>query len=369
MNTAKDMQVFLDILARYERAEATEAEKAFVEEYFRQLESAQGLLQDIPEAEKNEIRQDLLGRIHDTLRQPAYPAPVHRVHFLKRMRWVAAAVFVLAVAGTWYLVNKKETKPGLASREEQFKNDATPARQGAILRLANGAIINLDTAKNGLLAKGFNKTAGGLTVGTDDIQSTTVETPKGRTINLTLADGTVVWLNAGSSITFPSRFAGTERNVAMTGEAYFQVTHNKKAPFRVHVAGQVIEDLGTEFNVNAYSDEPSLSTTLVSGLVSIGGQVLKPGEQLKGHQITRPDIAEVIAWKNGLFKFSGASTDMVMRQLEKWYDVEVKYEAGIPDHAFAGTVPRDYDLSEVLKMLEASDVHFRIEGKQLIVLP
>ena len=363
------MQEFLDILARYERAEATDAEKAFVEEYFRQMESAPGRLQDIPEAEKNALRQDLLDRVQATLRRPAYPAPVHRIHFLKRMRWVAAAVFVLAVASIWWLVNKKETKPGLASREERFKSDAAPARQGAILHLANGAIINLDTAKNGLLAKGFNKTTGGLTVGTDDIQSTTVETPKGRTINLTLADGTVVWLNAGSSITFPSRFTGAERSVAMTGEAYFQVTHNKKAPFRVHAAGQVIEDLGTEFNVNAYSDEPLLSTTLVSGQVSIGGQVLKPGEQLKGRQVTRPDIAEVIAWKNGIFKFRGASTDMVMRQLEKWYDVEVKYEAGIPDHAFAGTVPRDYDLSEVLKVLEASDVHFRIEGKQLIVLP
>jgi ferric-dicitrate binding protein FerR (iron transport regulator) len=202
----------------------------------------------------------------------------------------------------------------------------------------------------------------------------TVTTDRGRQWQLTLPDGTKVWLNAASSIHYPLSFTGKEREVEITGEAYFEVVHNSKQPFKVKVAGQVINDIGTSFNVNAYPDEPSLQTTLVDGVIMVNGTKLKPGQQaaLINNQIivSSANIEQALAWKNGAFSFDNADIYTMMRQLSRWYNVEVIYE-GKPDSTpFKGEIGRSLTLAQVLKVLESLHVHFRIEeDKRIVILP
>jgi len=206
-----------------------------------------------------------------------------------------------------------------------------------------------------------------------------------------LPDGTKVWLNAASSITYPTAFTGKERRVTMTGEIYLEVTKDRSKPFHVqftHGSGRVydVEVLGTHFNVNAYGDEPLASTTLLEGKVKIGGNgesvMLKPGEQaiVLASPLTTdhspltihhsPDIDQIMAWKNGAFNFNDKKLVEVMRQLSRWYDVEVIYENSIPDKTFYGEMGRNLNLSQCLTILEKMQVHFRIEaGRKLVVMP
>jgi ferric-dicitrate binding protein FerR (iron transport regulator) len=188
-----------------------------------------------------------------------------------------------------------------------------------------------------------------------------------------LPDGTKVWLNAASSLIYPTAFSGDERTVQMTGEVYFEVTHDKKRPFKVKVGRQVIEDIGTHFNVNAYTDEPIQTTTLLEGAVSIGGHILRPGEKASVAasgtiQVSKGDPEQAVAWKNGLFDFTDADLPTVMRQLARWYNVDIKYEGNIPERQFNGMIGRSLTLDQVLKGLTRESVHYRIEeGNHLII--
>jgi ferric-dicitrate binding protein FerR (iron transport regulator) len=228
----------------------------------------------------------------------------------------------------------------------------------------------------------------------------TMSTPRGRQYQLVLPDGTKVWLNAASSITYPTAFSGSDRRVTLTGEAYFEVRQDASRPFNVSVKNrEEIEVLGTSFNVNGYEDEHEVKTTLLDGSVRVVvtdslvgvntnkgklSVVLKPGEQAQlvlrdssgRDKVSKPmkilsdvDVDQVVAWKNGLFQFKGATMQTVMNQLSRWYNVEVTYEGTIPEHRFVGKVSRDYNLSDVLAVLQASDIHFSIEGKRIIVRP
>jgi ferric-dicitrate binding protein FerR (iron transport regulator) len=217
-----------------------------------------------------------------------------------------------------------------------------------------------------------------------------MSTPKGRQFQVTLPDGTKVWLNAGSSIRYPTVFNGGERKVEVMGEAYFEVAHNAKMPFKVNVNNKAeLEVLGTHFNVNAYDNEATINTTLLEGSVKVGSRsrspsgaigklqsaVLKPGNQAVLTHDSRltihdnVDVNQVMAWKNGLFNFEGATFREIMNELERWYDIEIVYEKTVPDIEFEGKMTRDVPLHDLLKMLERSDIHFRIEGRKLIVLP
>ncbi|MEP7257618.1 MAG: FecR domain-containing protein, partial [Flavitalea sp.] len=205
-------------------------------------------------------------------------------------------------------------------------------------------------------------------------------TPAGRQYSLTLADGTRVWLNASSSISFPTVFGNKKREVSITGEVYFEVAPVKTAPFVVKHNGNIeVEVLGTHFNINSYDNEATPRTTLLEGKVKVKFQnstsILKPGEQASLNKegnisiASNVDLEEVMAWKNGMFQFDNTAIDAVMRQLARWYDVEIEYRGAILKH-FGGNISRDVNLSQVLKILELTgEVKFRIEGKKIIATP
>lgn len=317
--------------------------------------------------------------------------PVRRISIFRRWSWVAAAIILLLGVGTYFWPNNKTTAPTVAIA------DISPGGNGAILTLANGKQVVLDSMANGLIAvqKGAQTMirngelvydASGAASG--EIMYNTMRTPKGRQFRLQLPDGTRVWLNAASSIRYPTAFTGEERKVEITGEAYFEVAKAFSAgdregviPFRVNVRNKAeVEVLGTHFNINAYENEKDIATTLMEGRVRVmqgsNALVLRPGQQAlipaieeKVQLINNADTDKVMAWKNGLFYFEGLTLEEAMRQLERWYDIEVIYEGAVPNIRFGGKMSRDISLSGLLQLLSDSQLKFRLEeGRRLIVL-
>lgn len=308
---------------------------------------------------------------------------------LYRNWWVAAAVLMFIVFGLWFVVGRDRSgKPPIAATPV-LQNDIAPGGDKAILTLADGSKVILDTADNGAITKQGSVTViklnGQLAYNKEGISSTdvlynTITTPRGGQYQLVLADGTKVWLNAASSLRFPTAFVGKERKVELTGEGYFEVEHDASKPFHVMVNDMDVQVLGTHFNINSYSDEPAVKTTLLEGRVMIKKNenlvYLNPGQQA----ILQPgqdniqvaydvDVEEVTAWKNGLFIFNKAPLEDVMRQIGRWYNVDVVYLGNIPQDRFSGTISRNTNLSEVFKILEYSNVRFKVEGNTLTVLP
>jgi len=269
------------------------------------------------------------------------------------------------------------------------QKDLLPGHNKAMLTLSNGAVVDLDDAHTGKIARQGNaiadKAANGELVykiveaNPPEMVFNTLTTPKGGQFKLVLPDGSEVWLNAASSITYPTSFAGNERKVEITGEAYLEIAHNPAKPFIVNVSGMEVKVLGTHFNINAYNDEAAVKTSLLEGSISLskGGNavMLRPGQQA---QMTRDaslkvvndvDMDEVVAWKNGFFAFNRADLQMVMRQIARWYDVDISYEGKIPERFFGGKIDRNINASDVLKILAESKVHFTISDKKIIVKP
>jgi ferric-dicitrate binding protein FerR (iron transport regulator) len=308
-----------------------------------------------------------------------------------RRTWMfAAAAAILVTIGVrtflWLKYPIKNT--GTVSFNE-FKNDVPPGGNKAILILSNGINITLDSAAKGNLANqggvkvtkvdaGRLSYTGNLASGSDVLYNV-VSTPSGGQYEITLADGTRVWLNALSTLRFPTAFSGHERSVQLTGEAYFEVSKDKKKPFQVNANGIDVEVLGTHFNVNAYADEPSVKTTLLEGSVRLvkgdKNMELKPGEQAQttgvdGFFLDKDaDTDQAVAWKNGHFSFDGSDVYEVMRQISRWYGVEVHYEGLVPHKSFDGNIGRDLNLIQVLTGLSKGGIHFRLEGTRLTVLP
>jgi transmembrane sensor len=304
---------------------------------------------------------------------------VHRVHFLKTtwFRHVAAILLLFGI-GTYFYT--KQPAP--------IKNDISPGGNQAVLTLSDGSTILLDSATNGKIAvqagSSILKKDGQVVYdprgqNTSTVIYNTMTTPKGGQYQLTLADGTKVWLNAASSITYPTAFAGNNREVKITGEAYFEVTKDSRRPFLVNINNaSAIEVLGTHFNVSAYPDEISVKTTLVEGRVKVTSEkaslTLNPGQQsittadhidLEEHA----DLESVLAWKNGLFHMQGISIPAIMRELSRWYDIDIVYTSSVSQTLITGEIPRNMKLSSVLRILEENDVHTKIEGRKLTVLP
>ncbi|WP_436484173.1 FecR family protein [Chitinophaga sp. ARDCPP14] len=326
----------------------------------------------------------------DKLSNDPVTKPLHRVHFLHKWGW-AAAVVLLFGAAAWFISHYHRRQP-VAVIAGNTLPDIAPGKNGAILTLADGSQMVLDSMGNGIITHQNGTTivlkSNGLQYtqeapGAGEMEYNTITTPKGRQFQVVLPDGTKVWLNAASSLQFPVAFKGKERRVELSGEAYFEVAGNAAQPFRVNVLRKMdIQVLGTGFNVNAYTNEKNSYTTLVEGAVSIsltnqtaGSVVLKPGDQLQtgdaGIKVTRnANVEKAIAWKNGLFNLEGVGLREMMRQLERWYNLEVVYEGNVPDVHFFGEMSRTLQLSDVLAGLERSDVHFRLEeGRRLIVMP
>ena len=302
-------------------------------------------------------------------------------------RWAAAAsiLLCLGIGGYYFIKRDKVTQLTKVARY-----DASPGTNKATLTLSSGQQISLNEATNGRLAVQDNtnitKTSdGNLAYEQTDKHSAasggifynTVSTPMGGQYHLTLADGSNVWLNAGSSIKYPTNFNGTERKVEISGEVYFEIAHNAAKPFRVVTTRQVIEVLGTNFNVNAYLDETAIRTTLLEGSVRITGsnntKIIKPGEQavlnIDGLHVAKADLEESVAWKNGEFRFNDEKIGSIMRKLARWYDIEVTFRGPVPEEGFNGKISRYKNISQALKMLEKTKaVHFQMEGRRVIVM-
>jgi transmembrane sensor len=297
-------------------------------------------------------------------------------HSLKKSRlWprmaVAASVIIALSAGSYFLM-KQQPRPSLIG---VIKHDLPPGTNGAILTLANGKKIVLERAKLGAISKGIIKTNDSLLTYSknEPIGYNTLETPKGRQYTVILPDGSKVWLNAATTLKYPTRFE-KRRLVELNGEAYFEVQHNIRLPFQVKSGRQMTEDIGTSFNINAYGDEKVAVTTLVDGAISVNKKLLKPGQAAVfslncGIFLKDADTSNALAWKNGFFSFKKARIDEVMRQMARWYDVEVVYESGIPKGSITGSVYRNVNASEALRILSYLNVHYRIEGKKIIITP
>ena len=309
------------------------------------------------------------------------PLQVRRMVSLKRGMAVAA-VFLLAVAGVWLLTRRSSAPP-----PEVVRKDVGPGGNKAMLTLANGTRILLDTVQRGAITSQGNsrvlKTDDGrlayepVTKKTTSLVYNTLSTPRGGQYQLTLPDGSRVWLNAASSITYPTAFTGDERIVSITGEAYIEVVHNKDQPFRVQAGDQLVEDIGTAFNINAYSDEPVIKTTLVAGKVKVSSgtatRVLSPGQQVQGkgsmlEMVAGVDVDQVLAWKNGAFSFRNADLPTVMRQLARWYDIEVEYTGPVPAGTFDGEIGRGLTLNQVLQGLAQARINYTIVNSHKIVI-
>lgn len=316
---------------------------------------------------------------------------------IRRQLWprltAAISLFLFFSLLTYYFSRTSiPQKADQAKINAPAKIDFTPGGNKAVLSLAGGKRILLTNAGNGQLAvQGavtIVKTADGEVMydhqngagrTQDDIYNT-MSTPRGGQYNLTLADGTKVWLNAASSITYPVAFSGAERKVAVTGEAYFEVAHEKSKPFIVQTNNQEIRVLGTHFNVKAYDDDAGISTTLLAGSVQIKNlssgksEVLKPGQQAKVFK-DQPQISikavnaeDFISWKNGYFIFDNQSIKSVMKIMSRWYDVDVVYDNLNREDKFGGTFSRASNLSEILHNLEqVGKIHFKMEARKVIV--
>jgi transmembrane sensor len=326
---------------------------------------------------------------------------VHRIHFLRRWGWAAAAVLILGVGITTAIVVSSDRKPGkpTPALAQTPASDILPGTNRAVLTVDNKE-INLSSNKTGIAVGETISYTDGEKL-SDAGKMLTLTTPKGGQYQVTLPDGTRAWLNASSSITFPITFAAGERHVTITGEIYFEVTKNKQKPFVVDVDGKSrVQVLGTSFNINSYGDDGNIKTTLLEGSVKVirgdttavavssdrqakssetagnysQSVILKPGQQavLKNTTgifvVNSPDIEQTLAWKNGIFDFTGADLQSVMKQLERWYDIKVQYSGAVPKITFDGKMYRNVNFSGVLEMLNTMDVKFRMEGKTLIVL-
>jgi len=365
-----------ELIRRYRDNKATKEEL----EVFFHLMNEGGLEKELQEVMNEEsVEEESAGII----------VPMYRRTWF---RVAAAAILIFIAGGVFLLLNRTTEKEQVTSNPPPVRNDVAPGGNKAILTLADNSTITLDSAANGALTQQGNTKILKLSDGQLSYNTTgkptevfynTISTPRGGQYQIVLPDGTKVWLNAVSSLRFPTAFVGDERRVEITGEAYFEVAKNASMPFRVNVAGKgEVEVLGTHFNINSYTEETTINTTLLEGSVKITGlmtndsRLLSPGQQAQlnsNGQISlnkNPDIEEVMAWKNGKFQF-GEAADIatIMRQISRWYDVDVEYKGTVTEH-IGGTISRNVNVSKVFEMLEMTgSVKFQVAGKKVIVMP
>jgi ferric-dicitrate binding protein FerR (iron transport regulator) len=359
------MHNYQELADKWVKGTITEAERAALEAWYNEQ---QDLTIHIPPglaASEEAHAARLLAGIRDRI----------RVRPMRRYWWAAAAsLLALAIAGYTFLQHR--STPAIAK-----VTDIAPGTEGGMLTLADGSHLSLDSLKEGTIT-----TQQGVKVifsngrisyqgtGSNSMAYNTINTPPGRQFHMQLEDGTQVWLNAGSAMTFPTAFTGTERSVKVSGEAYFEVSASAARPFFVQVKDDYsIQVLGTRFNVHAYKDESYIQTTLLAGTIRVRSQVLKPGQELIVHDgqtqlLSGIDTTQATAWKNGTFYFRERShIDEVMRQLARWYDVEVIYEDGVPDVVFSGEMQRGLSLMQVIRGMDDMGVSFTLQGRQLLI--
>ncbi len=379
------------LLALLNKEKLSDADKRWLYQYLENSDDGELealLQQEFTNALEDKETPDLkfyertLAKIYGKINIKTEERPRVVFMWIKRIA-VAASVIGMMCAGYYLYVNNKKQNH-LTTRI--FKNDVKPGSEKAVLVLANGQKIVLDTARNGTISNQGNikviKINGkiaynGTGANEAEITFNTIYTPRGGRYQVELPDGSQVWLNAASSLRFPTSFKGSERRVEITGEAYFEVAKNKQMPFIVKVNASEVRVLGTHFNINAYSDESTVTTTLLEGAVQFtnGSSVytLKPGDQAELSTtgqvklLQDVDLDNVVAWKNGLLHFENEDIKTVMRKLSRWYNIEAVYNTNVKDHFFA-EIPSKSNLSEVLKALELTGkVKFGIDGRTIVI--
>ncbi|HTE29734.1 MAG TPA: FecR domain-containing protein [Chryseolinea sp.] len=407
-----DISIIKDLLDKYLAGRANLAEQQLVEQWLEETELRENEWDKMNAEDKsawiNNLQDELKKNIDGSTVPFKYEGFIPAPWYSRRYFHVAAAaIIIMAAVGSWYFLLNKDGAPEkiVAARQAQ-NNDVLPGTNKAVLTLANGDTVILDNADNGVIARQGNteisKKGSQLVYNKGQMTNEDkahayhmLTTPRGGQYSLILPDGSLVWLNAASSIRYPVTFADDIREVEITGEAYFEVAlrlrAGKKVPFHVNINSpdgvrkSRIEVLGTHFNINAYNEEASINTTLLEGKVRVilpGDDanekkpiVLSPGQQARLNAkgeikiVNNVDIEEAIAWKNGLFLMTSVDIPVVLRQLARWYDVEIVYKGGKPGGTITGDIPMQMKLSEVLKVLELSGVKYRIEGKKIVVGP
>jgi transmembrane sensor len=383
------------LLQRYRAGECTLPEQQLVELWYNQLIETGEWNWD--EGEKEVLEQMMEARLLQHINNTGKPH-IHRIHSFRRSWWWAAASIILLLGAGGYFLFFNKTGQKTEIVKTALPNDVkAPETNRAMITLGNGQKVYLDSAVNGTLAMQGNvkviklangqiayQAASGKNI--TEIKYNTLTNPRGsKVIDMTLADGSQVWLNAGSAITYPVAFIGNERKVAITGEVYFEVAPSLlekagsevKRPFIVSNGKMEITVLGTHFNVNAYDDEPDIKVTLLEGSVKVNNgsvsSLLKEGQQAQVANdvkvVNGADLEQVMAWKNGYFNFKSVDIRTIMKQVARWYNVEVSYEENVPAQHITGEISRNVNASLVLKMLEYAGVHFKIEGTKIVVTP
>lgn len=338
---------------------------------------------------KEEEAEEVWQRIDQSLLQKA------KVVYMRKVRyWLTAAAVVLFIgAGTWFFVNRQNAEKEVVVHNNTT-DDIRPGGNRAILTLADGSTIVLDSANTGAISTQGNVTviklnegelsyqSSGKNAATAQMQYNTISTPRGGQYQLVLSDGTKVWLNAESSLRYPTAFSGKERKVELTGEGYFEVAHNASKPFYVNAEGVDVKVLGTHFNVNSYTDEENIMVTLLEGSVRVStagagnsATVISPAQQAsvnraseKEIQVRTVDVEKVVAWKNGYFSFENAGIKTIMKNLARWYNIDVIYKGTIPKVSFSGAIGRELTLNQVLEILDETRIHHKLEGNKLIIM-
>lgn len=389
MHIPENIQILIE---RYQSGKASPEDVQALNDWYRSFDDSHVAFTAAEGDTEAQLEERIKNRILHTLQERSAPADNR---FRWRMPAVAAAVLVLLSAALYFLLPYRSLQQQQVSIAEQPVNDIAPGGNKAVLTLADGSTIVLDSASNGTISQQGNiqiqkldngllaYTVNGRTITENDENFyNTITTPRGGQYQVTLADGTLVWLNAASSIRFPVVFTGAERKVTITGEAYFEVAKNAAMPFKVKAAASEIEVLGTHFNVNAYEDEASIKTTLLEGSVKVSATassvkhapvLLKPGQQSSISKAgiisvqTDADTEEAMAWRNGRFQFRSADLQSILRQISRWYDVDVVYQGKVDLH-FTGQLARNANVSNVFEKLALTgEVNFRIDGKKIIV--
>lgn len=375
-------QFTADALSPAEKQEllalATDPASVVGDEIVKLIEAEERVGTEVTETEKWEA---VLNNVLATDKPQKTPRSI----LLRPLKWAAAAAVLVVFSFTAYLsLNKK--------KEHVFASDVAPGKNKAILTLADGRKISLSDAANGdvieqagisvsktangQLVYHIEKTAGNL----DDSKVNTISTPNGGEWEIRLPDGSIVWLNAASSLQYPLNIGSSkQRKVELTGEAYFEVAKDKAHPFIVKTSKQELEVLGTHFNINSYANENVTRTTLLEGSVRVADLnstemlILKPGEQSvlsdNGIEIKKVNTDQAVAWKNGYFMFDNEKQESILRKIARWYNVEIEYaDPEAKEVMYYGTVSRFEKISKVLRKFEQTgEVRFDIKGNKLIV--
>jgi ferric-dicitrate binding protein FerR (iron transport regulator) len=394
-----DANQFSDLLKRYRLGTCTEEERRWVEGWYDQRRN--NIYNPLTNEDEQLAGERIYGNVMNVLtwETPKNVVPLWRQ---PRVWWIAAGTMLIMAAAGYFAMNNKPAATQTAEIPKPVVQPiVVPGGNKAVLTLADGSSIVLDSAANGALTQQgattiMKKQDGELVykadskTGENAVALNTISTPRGGQYQVVLPDGTRVWLNAVTSLRFPASFTGGKRVVELTGEAYFEVapvaSEGKKIPFIVNVlpsfggaGGGQVEVLGTHFNVKAYNDEAAIKTTLLEGSVKMssakGQYLMKPGQQTRIGKDGKmslnedADVDEAVAWKNGRFQFNEADVETVMRDIARWYDVTIEYAGKVPAEKFEGEIPRSSSITEVFKILELSNVHCKIEGKKITVLP